>query len=155
MVSSYAERSPRSCIPVQGCQLPLQCCANLEVCGRWRARSPTTSCSGPHAACAFFGFLHSGEVCVPSLKEYDADQHLSVGDVALDAVKSPSLVRVSIKASKTDPFCRGVDVFLGKIDNDLCPVAAVGAYLTCRGNKPGPFFTLQSGSPLLREVFVT
>jgi hypothetical protein len=88
----------------------------------------------------FFGFLRSGEVCTHSMKEYDADQHLSVGDVALDAVKSPSLVRVSIKASKTDPFRRGVNVFLGKTDNDLCPVAAVGAYLACRGSKPGPFF---------------
>ena len=77
----------------------------------------------------FFGFLHS--VCVPSLKEYDADQHLSVGDVALDAVKTPSLVWVSLKAFKTDPFHRGVDVSLGKTYNDLCPVAAVGAYLAC------------------------
>ena len=108
------------------------------------------------AACCmcFFGFLRSGEVCVPSMKEYDAEQHLSVGDVALDSVKSPSLVRVSIKASKTDPFRRGVNVFLGKTNNDLCPVAAVGAYLACHGSKPGLFFIFQSSSPLSREMFV-
>ena len=72
----------------------------------------------------------------------------------MDAVKSLSLVRVSIKALKTDPFRRGVNVFMGKTDNDLCPVAAVGAYLAGRGSKPGPFFIFQSGSPLSREMFV-
>ena len=34
----------------------------------------------------------------------------------------PSVVRVSIKASKTDPFRKGVYVHLGKTGNDLCPV---------------------------------
>ena len=38
--------------------------------------------------------------------------------------------------------------------NDLCPVAAVGAYLACRGSEPGPFFIFQSSSPLSREMFV-
>ena len=40
----------------------------------------------------YFGFLRSGEVTVPSLKEYDGGAHLSEGDVSLDSVKSPKMV---------------------------------------------------------------
>ena len=55
-----------------------------------------------------FGFLRSGEVTVPSAKEYDPGGHLSEGDVTLDNVSAPTLVQVRIKASKTDPFRKGV-----------------------------------------------
>lgn len=86
------------------------------------------------ASCTcFFGFLRSGEVTVPSMREYDPEGHLSEGDVALDSQKNPSIVRVNIKASKTDPFRRGVYVFLGRTGNELCPVEAVAAYLVGRG----------------------
>ena len=40
---------------------------------------------------------------------------------------TPTLVQVRIKASKTDPFRKGVVVYLGRTDNDLCPVGAVAA----------------------------
>ena len=98
----------------------------------------------------FFGFLRSGEVTVPSLKLYDPESHLSVGDVALDSLSDPSVVRVNIKVSKMDPFRRGVAVYLGKTGTELCPVAAVSAYLAVRGSKQGPFFQLASGTPLSR-----
>lgn len=108
------------------------------------------------AACCtcFFGFLRSGEVTVRSQKEYDPEAHLSDGDVSLDSQSNPSVVRVRIKASKTDPFRKGVFVFLGITGNDLCPVAAMAAYLVIRGRNPGPFFRFQSGVPLSRELLV-
>ena len=108
------------------------------------------------AACCtcFFGFLRSGEVTVPSLKEYDPEGHLSEGDVTLNSQRDPSIVRVHIKASKTDPFRRGVYVFLRKTGNELCPVVAVAAYLVVRGRQPGPFFRFSTGAPLSRELFV-
>ena len=40
----------------------------------------------------YFIYLRSGEVTVPSLKEYDGGAHLSEGDVSLDCVKSPKIV---------------------------------------------------------------
>ena len=91
------------------------------------------------AACCmcFFGFLRSGEITVPSLKEYDPEGHLSVGDVALDSHQDPLVVRVHIKQSKTDPFHRGVFIYLGKTENDLCPVAALSAFLVVRGSEAG------------------
>ena len=86
------------------------------------------------AACCtcFFGFLRSGEVTTPSAREYDPGAHLSYGDVTLDNTSNPSVVQVVIKASKADPFRKGVKVYLGRTDNKLCPVAAVAAYLEIR-----------------------
>lgn len=108
------------------------------------------------AACCmcFFGFLRSGEVTVPSMVRYDAEAHLSEGDVRLDAASPPQYVQVQIKASKTDPFRRGVTVYLGRTSNDLCPVSAIAAYLVVRGRERGPFFMLASGTPLSREILV-
>lgn len=108
------------------------------------------------AACCmcFFGFLRSGEVTVESLKAYDPGCHLSVGDVALDSLTDPKVVQVRIKASKTDPFRKGVTIFLGRTGDELCPVAAVTAYLAVRGETPGAFFKWSSGVPLSREMLV-
>ena len=107
------------------------------------------------ASCTcFFGFLWSGEVTVPSLKEYDPEGHLSEGDVSLDSQSDPSVVRVHIKASKMDPFRKGVYIYLGKTGNELCPVAALTAYLAVRGRLLGPFFRFVSGKPLSHELFV-
>ena len=102
------------------------------------------------AACCtcFFGFLLSGEITVPSAKEYDAGSHLSEGDVRLESVTSPTTVQVRIKDSKTDPFRKGVSVYLGKTGNGLCPVTAVAAYMVVRGRSQGLFFRFASGTPL-------
>ena len=47
----------------------------------------------------------------------------------MDNVSASTLVQVKIKASKMDPFRKGVVVYLGSTDNDLCPVVAIAAYL--------------------------
>ena len=108
----------------------------------------------PVCCTCFFGFLRSGEVTVPSLKGYDPGAHLSLDDVALDSRSNPTVVQVRIKASKTDPFRKGVFVYLGKTDDLLCPVAAVTAYMASRGRSPGPFFVFRGGKPLSRQLLV-
>ena len=102
----------------------------------------------------FYGFLRSGEATLTAGQEYDPEADLSEGDVALDDLVNPTVVRVHIKASKTDPFRQGVFVYLGATGNDLCPVAALSAYLAVRGRDPGPFFRFVSGVPLTREALV-
>lgn len=102
----------------------------------------------------FFGFLRSGEVTLVSQSEYDPETHLSEGDVALDSLVHPSVVRIHIKASKTDPFRQGVFIYLGSTGNDLCPVAAISAYLATRDHDPGPFFRFASGAALTRDALV-
>lgn len=92
-----------------------------------------------------------GEVTLTSGQEYDPEADLSEGDVALDDLVNPTVVRVHIKASKTDPFRQGVYVYLGATENDLCLVAAVAAYLAVRGRSHGPFFRFASGTALTWE----
>ncbi len=66
------------------------------------------------AACclAFFGFLRSSEFTVPSQTGYDPCVHLSFADIALNSIQNPSLIQVTIKQSKTDPFRKGVTLSL-------------------------------------------
>ena len=44
---------------------------------------------------------------VPSDEEYDPSVHLSVQDIAADDSKHPSVLRITIKQSKTDLFRKG------------------------------------------------
>ena len=85
---------------------------------------------------------------------YDADVHLSFRDIAIDDLKNPLVLRVTIKQSKTDPFRRGVSLYVGRTGMDLCPVSAMLSYLELRGGKPGPLFLFQSQKPLTRPRFV-
>ena len=70
------------------------------------------------------GFLHSGEVVVSSQTGYDPASHLSFGDVLMDSTVNPQCIEIRIKASKMELFQMGVSMYLGRTDNDLCPVAA-------------------------------
>ena len=107
------------------------------------------------AACclAFFGFLRCGEFTVPTQAAYDPEEHLSLPDIAIDNRLSPSVVQVKIKQSKTDPFRQGVQLYLGKTDEDICPITGILPYLAIRGAKPGPLFVLEDGTYLTRQRF--
>ena len=107
------------------------------------------------AACiGFFGFLRAGEFTTPSRSTYDPDAHLSLGDIAFDSHSAPSVVRLRIKQSKTDPFRQGVDVYVGATSACICPVEALLAYIAIRKADPGPLFIFQSGAPLTRSSLV-
>lgn len=106
------------------------------------------------ASClAFFAFLRVGEMTVPSVTGFDPAVHLSISDVAVDDPRRSSAIRVRIKQSKTDPFRRGIDLFVGKTACPLCPVAAILDYLRIRGTAPGPLFQHREGRPLTRACF--
>ena len=109
------------------------------------------------AACcmAFFGFLRCGEFTVPSQTDYDPDMHLSLTDITLDDKVNPSVIQVTIKQSKTDPFRQGVDIYLGKTGKDICPIQAIMPYLIVRGAQPGPLFVFSDGSYLTRQRFAS
>jgi len=69
-------------------------------------------------------------------------------------LRTPKYSKVRIKASKTDPFRMGVDVYVGQTNCSFCPVAAVLAYMAMKGPKPGPLFTFSDKKPLTRARFV-
>ena len=100
-----------------------------------------------------FGFLRSGEIVVPSDLDYDAGTHLSYGDVHLDNTVDPQLLEVSTKASKTDPFRKGV-LYFRRTGTDLCPVAAAVSYMVQRGDDSKQFFRYSRIKFLTREGFV-
>lgn len=102
----------------------------------------------------FFGFLRAGEVCTPTSSSYDPSWHLCVGDLALDSHSAPTLLSITIKASKTDPFRQGATITLGKTGQQLCPITAILPYVATRGAQAGPLFRFQDGSFLTRDRFV-
>ena len=99
------------------------------------------------ATLCFFGFLRSGEITVPSDAAFDPSCHLTFQDISVDQVSDPQLLRVHLK---TDPFRKGVDVFVGRTSNELCPVAAMLAYLAVRTSKPGFLFQFADGRLLTK-----
>ncbi len=108
------------------------------------------------AACClgFFGFLRSGEMTVAVDGSYDPGCHLSRADIAVDNPADPSVLRVTIKQSKTDPFRKGIHLFIGKTGSDICPVKALLRYLVGRGKADGPLFLFPDGGYLTRQLLV-
>ena len=107
----------------------------------------------------FFGFLHSGKITVLSASHYDPSAHLTVKDVdvQINSRENPTVLKVLIKASKTDPFRKGVSIFLGHTDNSLCPVAAITVYLASRGpdSRKGSYLTHEAFVRSVREKWET
>ena len=131
---------------------PFILCKMFKV---WDASSHNEALMLKAACCmGFFGFLRAAEFTTPSWREYDKGSQLSLGDVAVDSHSNPSLLRVHIKQSKTDPFRRGVHIYLGRAQSDICPVVHITRYLAAKGKAPGPLFLCSDGSPLSRPKLV-
>ena len=106
------------------------------------------------AVTTFFSFCRSGEITITQEGAYDLNSHLSFSDVAVINAKRPSIISLLIKQSKTDQDREGTRVVIGKTGDDLCPVSALLAYLSQRGNNPGPLFQWQNGTALTKPRFV-
>lgn len=101
----------------------------------------------------FLWFLRSGDITVPSDQGYDNGPHLSYRDISVDSVEVTQVLKVQLKASKTDPFRIGVDIFWGERIM-VCPISAVLAYLGACGPDPGLIFVFENSRPLTRTWFV-
>ena len=121
-----------------------------RIKAQWEPMAHTRDTRMVWAMCwlCFFAFLRVSEMSVSDDTSYDPDVHLSFRDITIDDLKNPSVLRVTIKQSKTDPFWRGVSLYVGRTGMDLCPVSAMLSYLELRGGKPGPLFLFQSRKPL-------
>ena len=102
----------------------------------------------------FFVFLRSGEVTIHSDHSFDPAAHITFSDISVDHIQDPQSVKLRLKASKTDPFRRGVDIIVGKTNNKLCPVSALLAYMAIRGSKPGFLSHFEDGRLLTKKRFV-
>ena len=102
----------------------------------------------------FFEFLRAGEFTSRSPSAPN-DDILAVSDVYRDPVYPPSLVRLRLRPSKTDPFSAGIDIYLGRTGHTICPVSALLAFLAVRPPSPrGPLFRFQDGTTLCRDRLV-
>ena len=137
-------------------RLPITPTILKRIKGVWEGKANEHDTIMIWAACctAFFGFLRAGELTVPNDKGYDPAVHLSRNDIALDNPRTPTMVRVTIKQSKTDPFRKGINLFLGKTSTEVCPVTALLNYLVVRGKRKGPLFLFEDGRFLTRQRFV-
>ena len=106
------------------------------------------------AACctAFFGFFRIGEITVDA-QAASSTNCVAVGNIVVDDHLAPTVVKIHLRCSKTDQFGRGVDVYVGRTGDDLCPVAALLAYLARRRNDPGPLFRMSDGTLLTKGIF--
>ena len=138
-------------------RLPISPSILLRLKAVWSASMGEHDTRMIWAACClcFFAFLRAGEMTVPSDTSYDPAVHLSVKDVSVDDSVNPSIVCIKIKQSKTDPFRKGIDLFIGKTGSSLCPVSAILNYLCTRGMGDGPLFRYIDGRVLTRQRFVT
>ena len=100
----------------------------------------------------YFGFLCAAEFTVPNLASFSPAGHLSVADIAVDLLQSPTCLHVQIKASKMDLFRQSCHIHIGLGRAPLCAVQAFLAYLSLRENVPGPLFLLANGQPLSRSI---
>ena len=92
---------------------------------------------------------------IPSQDAYDSSRHLSLEDVALDCRTNSTIIWLTIKQSKTNPFRKGAKLCLGRTTSVVCPIRALLPYLASRGSTPGPLFISESGEPLTRTRFKT
>ena len=106
------------------------------------------------ACTCFFGFFRLGELLVPTGHGFDIQLHLAVSDLAVDNPTDPRILQIHLKRSKTDQFHTGTNVFIGRTGDELCPVAALMAYLAVRGMKQGPLFLTRDEQPLRRECVI-
>ena len=142
--------------PGKRARLPITPDILLALRGVWEAQKKQHDPIMLWAACClcYFGFLRAGEITVPSEAAYDPGVHLNFADVIVDSISDPKLLRVKIKASKTDPFRQGVEIFIGRTGNKLCPVSAVLSYLAKRGSVKGMLFRYEDRRLLTRDRFV-
>ena len=102
---------------------------------------------------AFFGFLRVSEFTIPSNSQFDEASHLCLNDISIDSRDNPKMLQIRLKQSKTDPFRRGVSIYLGTTESNLCPVKGILPYLALRGTCTGPLFIYPDGRGLTRQRF--
>ena len=155
--NGVARAQAKSAAAVERTRLPISPLILRQLKSLWSPTRDDPNTIMLWAACtmAFFEFFRLGEITVPSEEAFDPSTHLTPSDIAIDDRDNPTLVQVYLKVSKTDQGRKGISIFLGETRDDLCPVAAISAFLAIRGSSAGPFFQLRGSAPLTKEFFTT
>jgi hypothetical protein len=107
---------------------------------------------------AFAGFLRSGEFTIRSTKytAFDPSCHLTRGSISfLPSFDDASSVSLTLPASKTDPFRKGITIYIAAVEVPTCAVRALQFLFTADPRPPcAPLFCNADGSPFRYSVFV-
>ena len=78
------------------------------------------------AACSvcFFGFFQTGEITISTKHGFNPRSHLTWGNVRVDNIREPACIKFHLRILKCDRLGRGVDVFIGRVNDPICPVVA-------------------------------
>ncbi|VDI20264.1 Hypothetical predicted protein [Mytilus galloprovincialis] len=105
---------------------------------------------------AFFAFLRCEEFTVMNVDKFDPLTKLCIFDFILKT----DYAILRLKESKTDPFRKGIDIKLFKIDHSICPFLALKRYLSIRhsvfgiGFPSDPLFITGNREALTRPFFL-
>ena len=61
---------------------------------------------------------------MPSASAYDPGAHLTSTKVSIDDPEHLTLMKLRLKASKTNSCHKGVGIVMGRTNNKLCPIEA-------------------------------
>jgi hypothetical protein len=107
---------------------------------------------------AWSGFLRTGEFTLGDRAEFDPVMALTRDSVQfLPSFDTPTHVRLTLPASKTDPFRQGVSIIIAAVPGLLtCPVAALKNLFTVHPLPlKSPLFADALGAPLRRSSFIS
>lgn len=105
---------------------------------------------------AFHGFLRCAEFVAPEHTRFDPKFDAARDSVSVRYYNSEPVLVFHVKRSKTDPYAKGMAIYIGKAPPPYCPIAAMVEYLTqAKLADSDPLFRLASGTPLTRQFLMT
>lgn len=102
-------------------------CPQLGRLHRKGSPCPTVMLYCPEPCCsilAYFGFLRASEFTVPSSSDFNPLLHLTIAATAVDSQAAPTCLRFTIKTSRSDPFRKCCQIFIGQGNPPLCALSA-------------------------------
>jgi hypothetical protein len=106
---------------------------------------------------AWSALFRTGEFTLGDRDIFDPTFHLTRDSIQfLPSFDNPTHVRITLPASKTDPFRRGITLLLAAVPHlPTCPVSALKHLFTIHPlHGKAPLFADASGSPLRRSAFI-
>jgi hypothetical protein len=106
---------------------------------------------------AVAALLRSGEFTHKNINTFDATIHLTRGSVCFEpSFEAPTHITLHLPSSKTDPFRRGVTLYIAAAPHALtCPISRLKTlYISDPRPSDSPLFVGQEGNPLLRKDLI-
>lgn len=110
------------------------------------------------AKLAYAGFLRCGEFTIDKPNSFDPNIHVTRSSIRfMPSTINPDHVILTLPASKTDPFRKGVTIYISSAPNSpsTCPVSAL-LHLFTVDPRPlnSPLFITSDHNPLTRSRFI-